>query len=752
MGNFSRDPEVRLADAVTKHYIGHRVEQGVPLLDADLHLLDGLHRGELESVGRWMLGNGVPVGSDAFRVLALAGGGLNTVVLRANTVGPAASSLQVDPAASTAAAALGFGPDNASASRWGDSPAQLTGVNAEPFVLSAGATLVLTVDSGSPQMVTFESADFADIAAATAAEVVAKIAASAAGVTASVGAGNDFFLTGGDGTTAGAGRILVDGRMALIERRLRSTEQPLYQNAALAAAWGVDPVEPVPTPTLNTVQTVFLDVWHREVDRGEDAELVDTRIGIETAVSLRREWAVRVTAAANYPAALAAKPPGHSYYPLAELHRGANNPAITAAMVVDQRDTDASLRREIAYRNLTGAVVVNTQRFRDMLVLTRDAARGFVTYLTTQFVTPSSGYLAGEIVAIETLSAIANVADHALGVIHAQLLGTRGALGIMQQLYDAETRLVAVWQASVLPLVKSGSTPYQLAFGASIILIDSYLDGPAPGGNVAIAPALAAANLDGAVASQERIAAELGAQAGKPIGTLAVKYLGSISPTVLSGAPIDLKFEVSGSVTPDDDLVVQTFIDPLWAVSYKNGDGSTPFELHGGPGAFTRQFFVSVTPPAGPGSTLLSVEVHAERNPALAFITTQKTLQIGAVPPPSEEQYELKIATASVMPSGGVFQVLHSTMADITFVVANHTNAAITVDLEPGTSSTWTITKGPFALTNHPVAAFANSTDFVWHFTAPSSAGVALSFTLRARDHNNPATVLAEATISLVST
>ncbi len=99
MGNFSRPPDQRLDDAAKKHYVGVRVEQGVPLLDADLHLLDGLHRHELEQVGQWMLGNGVPVGSDAFRVLALAGGGVNTVVLQSktSTVIDAFSSLQAPP-------------------------------------------------------------------------------------------------------------------------------------------------------------------------------------------------------------------------------------------------------------------------------------------------------------------------------------------------------------------------------------------------------------------------------------------------------------------------------------------------------------------------------------------------------------------------------------------------------------------------------------------------------------------------------
>lgn len=343
MGNFSRDPDLRQVDAEAKHYVGCRVQQGVPVLDADLHLLDGLHRGELESVGRWMLGSGVPVGSDAFRVVALAGGGLNTIVLRANTIGTALSRLEIDLTASTAAAALGFGPGNAAATRFGNSPAQLTSTKAQPFPLVAGTTLAVSVDGGAAQTVTFEAGDFTDIGAATAAEIVAAIAGAGVAFTASAGAGNDVFLTGGDGTTAGAGRILVDGRMTLIERGLRFTDQLLYENTALGTAWGVDSVDAIPTSVTDEALTVFLDVWHREVGHAEDAELVDGRIGIETAVGLRREWAVRATPSAGYPALAAARPAGHAYYPLASALRRTGDTSIRPDDLTDLRRTDLTL-------------------------------------------------------------------------------------------------------------------------------------------------------------------------------------------------------------------------------------------------------------------------------------------------------------------------------------------------------------------------------------------------------------------------
>ena len=57
-----------------------------------------------------------------------------------------------------------------------DIPAQIIGANREPFALVAGQTLVVTVNGGAtPVTITFNSADFANIGAASAAEVAAAI-------------------------------------------------------------------------------------------------------------------------------------------------------------------------------------------------------------------------------------------------------------------------------------------------------------------------------------------------------------------------------------------------------------------------------------------------------------------------------------------------------------------------------------------------------------------------------------------------
>jgi hypothetical protein len=71
MGNFSRDPKTRIADSITKHYVGIPLQQAVPLLDADWNELENLRRYQHETLGRSFIGGGVPEGSDGFRIVAV---------------------------------------------------------------------------------------------------------------------------------------------------------------------------------------------------------------------------------------------------------------------------------------------------------------------------------------------------------------------------------------------------------------------------------------------------------------------------------------------------------------------------------------------------------------------------------------------------------------------------------------------------------------------------------------------------------
>ena len=68
MGNFSRNTFDRL-----KHYVGVRLQQGVPLIDADWNEQEDIRKFELQAFLKWFAGNGVPSGNDGFRILAAAG-------------------------------------------------------------------------------------------------------------------------------------------------------------------------------------------------------------------------------------------------------------------------------------------------------------------------------------------------------------------------------------------------------------------------------------------------------------------------------------------------------------------------------------------------------------------------------------------------------------------------------------------------------------------------------------------------------
>src|SRR2546425_2105779 len=121
-GNFSLDPGARLQDAVAKHYVGVRMQQGVPLLDADWNELEDLRRYELKSLIERFIGDGVPDGNDGFRVDALAGGGVGSIALQSAYSGTGRSAVEIVFAGSTAASVLGFLPGRSATQRVGSSP------------------------------------------------------------------------------------------------------------------------------------------------------------------------------------------------------------------------------------------------------------------------------------------------------------------------------------------------------------------------------------------------------------------------------------------------------------------------------------------------------------------------------------------------------------------------------------------------------------------------------------------------------
>lgn len=81
-------------------------------------------------------------------------------------------------------------------------PATATSIQSEPLELEDGQELLVAIDGGATQTVVFDDADFADISAATAAEVAAVIGSSLSGASAADGAGFVVLTTDSTGEDA----------------------------------------------------------------------------------------------------------------------------------------------------------------------------------------------------------------------------------------------------------------------------------------------------------------------------------------------------------------------------------------------------------------------------------------------------------------------------------------------------------------------------------------------------------------------
>ncbi len=146
---------------------------------------------------------------------------------------------------------------------------------------------------------------------------------------------NDFAI--GGGTQEQPGRCLADGWEALSYASVDYTGQALYENATLAAEWGVDQLPALAPPSSGErTDLVYLDMWEREVGSEDDTDLVNPVIGVETCTRLKREWTVRVAeGAADLPVAAV----GHVFYPLAEILRNAGVDDINTLDITDRRLT-----------------------------------------------------------------------------------------------------------------------------------------------------------------------------------------------------------------------------------------------------------------------------------------------------------------------------------------------------------------------------------------------------------------------------
>lgn len=350
MANISRDTFDKL-----KHYVGVRLQQGVPIIDADWNEMEDIRRFELRSFIKWFVGDGIPKGNDGFKIVPILSIGpkvpvVEGPVVEGPVVGPTESQVEtpvlpfrittkdknidlsadiIDSEKSTALNALRIKPDI--------DPASLT------FKLKEGMTLILSAEGFPGAKVVFKKSDFKNIQKATFEEVTYVLDRDLKkGVFRIPPPQNNFFIKGGN--EAGPGHCLVDGWDVNNKTSIDFQWQRLYNNDDLAQEWGVEPLEPLSPPTSGErTDIVYLDVWEREVDSEEDVNLVNPAIGIETCVRRRREWVVRVKEGQS---GTPDPQDGHAFYPLATIKREANKNSIGQDDITDLRRTGMAVLSE----------------------------------------------------------------------------------------------------------------------------------------------------------------------------------------------------------------------------------------------------------------------------------------------------------------------------------------------------------------------------------------------------------------------
>jgi hypothetical protein len=638
MGDFSRDPNVRLLDSVAKHYVGVRLQQGVPILDTDWNELEDLRRHDVASLFTAYIGDGVPGDNDGFRVEALEGGGVGSIVL---TAAGSPSSLAVDPAASTAMTVLGFLPGTVEGQ-----PARLQTTRAQPFQLDAGATLTVVLD-GVPQTVTFTGA-----AAASAADVVAEVNAALGGVVAAVGTGDDFVIRGGDGTVAGAGRLLARGRELIIESSMLYTSQRLFANAPLALAWEVPAVEPLTAPAVDDrVDTVYVDVWDREVSSAEDDAFLLPAVGVESSVRLRREWAVRVVENANDLSTIT-RLPHHTYVPIAQLRRTvADGGALPAGSVIDLRKRQLTLSDAVISPMLVKGEFnldrVNSALFATML---RSTSRVYGELLSSDFFLANafSNITAVEsVVALRAFQDVRFMAESGITETSLRRFDNDAALVFLRRLYDVQRAFID----TLMPLADDG-TVQRLPTRDLLQEMEEWLEGD--GGAISgLQPALlpvTAADLGNAYDAQIFINSQIGLRTGVlPQGLLDIQFVSGPAVTINAGTVHTFVYSITSVLNADDTLVL-AISDTLGVYDFAF-QGLPPDP--GNPGDATRallelgqsdtefvtfELIVPAAVPNGTRSRLVLTAVSQTNPDEIDFAHVAIAVEVGAaIQPPSAE-------------------------------------------------------------------------------------------------------------------
>lgn len=556
MGNFSRDPKERLNDSIAKHYVGVRMQQGVPVLDADWNELEDLRRNETEKFGTYFIGDGIPSDSDGFLI--------------------------------------------------------------------------------------FEA-----------------------------GVDNDFSIR--------EGLCIAKGKIAVNDSNVTYTTQPNFGDTDITP-----PIDPLTTPSTDKQFIVYLDIWEREVDSIEDPVLVDSRIGVETAIRVKREWAVRVARVPEDLIALDNPPEGHIFYQLARLKRTAGTAGITNNMMEDLRETQLSVQRKIKVFDDANNVVVDSDRFKLMLQNTRKNFLNFNKYISTQFNPITTIFTSAEILGLNSAQYAANTCEKGIALINTSSMANKGALNFLIQLYEAENNFMEIWRDFVLQL--GGSIEKYASYQNLINRLDNRLHDPTVGSLIGLLPALQARNLEGATDMQEEISRLIGTSSSSiPRGSIQVFLSKSPAGILTNGQIARFEFHVKSFTTLAGTYTVSILPSSGWPrlVVDSSGNPIPNNKISIGAGGSESNIFVDVT--VQNGSSDLQLRVVSDDNPSeIDQLTGLFTLTEGQAPPVGDDKVQLHISSvfnASLNSTTGNVSIQKNQTGSIEIRVYNNTGQSATFNL-----------------------------------------------------------------------
>ncbi len=428
------------------------------------------------------------------------------------------------------------------------------------------------------------------------------------------------------------GLLLIDGWLVYNPAPTDYREQPHRTTPGVAPA--LPPLLPA-SPTARR-ELVYLDAWERLVNSQEDENLVDQRIGIETALRVERAWVVRMaplTSSADplNPQSIPNRQTGHRYYPLALINRPAGD-QISDGMITDLRRTHLNLAA------LTHAPLSLMDPVRDHKLDADRLADAFAANLAAlddvfRF-SPNAFVFAGqEIATWQWMTLYQDL--RALAVTYREqarrdTFDQTAALDVMTRFFAMQRTVSQRLEQLVQPPPTGvGAGPATQAFLANY---NAFL----MGGPLSLETAINEGDLLGSVLAQERINHEVSRPGGSRLdGTLSVS-LTNVTPNdrVVPNVTHQLTLRINSqliSAAGQEAIRLAAGAGPGWTLVFANSSEVDRRELVTVvPNQTTQEVVLNLTAAAGATPTELAIKALPERRKLLVFRNEAIPLALGS--------------------------------------------------------------------------------------------------------------------------